>query len=37
MCVCVCVGMDYVPPCVYRKEMDVDWQHFNGGTFMYCE
>jgi hypothetical protein len=27
--------MDYVPPCVYRRGVDVDWQHFDGCVFMY--
>lgn len=30
------LGMDYVPPCVFKPCADVDWQHFElGGVFMY--
>jgi len=30
------LGMDYVPPCVFKPYADVDWQHFElGGVFMY--
>jgi len=30
------LGMDCVPPAVFRSECDVDWQHFeHGGVFIY--
>ncbi|GFH28358.1 uncharacterized protein HaLaN_26835, partial [Haematococcus lacustris] len=30
------LGMDYVPPSVFRPTADVDWRHFErGGVFMY--
>lgn len=31
------LGMDYVPPTVYRCNVDVDWINFAGASFMYCK